>query len=284
MEAAPLAELWGITWLWWWQIPILLAFICVYVIGGWLLLWVGGRFLAKSPAATLGRAFATNLLAGLAGFLAMVVAAGALMTVSGPAGPLLGWAAALLAYWLVVKGMFRVSFGKAVIAWLPTILVAVASIALLVTLMMPTLGRARELAQVSMCAGNLKAVGKAFQLYVTSHNGAPPGGIDALLEAKTLQPEHLKCPGARSGRTCDYFLHFPAEPLPGDALIGCDLAGNHRDGRRSALSYGGAVRLLTPSAFEAELARPINAAFAAALRQADPPPPPTAPRRPTTAD
>ena len=31
MEAAPLAELWGISWLWWWQLPLFALVIALVV-------------------------------------------------------------------------------------------------------------------------------------------------------------------------------------------------------------------------------------------------------------
>lgn len=47
------------------------------------------------------------------------------------------------------------------------LLVVVAIIALLVSILMPTLGRARELAKQAICGANLNAIGKGIALYVT---------------------------------------------------------------------------------------------------------------------
>ncbi len=46
------------------------------------------------------------------------------------------------------------------------LLVVVGIIAMLVGILMPTLGRAREIAQMSMCAANLNAIGKGIQMFM----------------------------------------------------------------------------------------------------------------------
>jgi len=54
------------------------------------------------------------------------------------------------------------------------LLVVVAIIALLVSILLPTLGRARELAKQALCSANLNAVGKAWVLYGNDANDQPP--------------------------------------------------------------------------------------------------------------
>ena len=54
------------------------------------------------------------------------------------------------------------------------LLVVVAIIALLVSILMPALGKARELARQVVCAQNLSGLGKAFALYVNDYDEAYP--------------------------------------------------------------------------------------------------------------
>ncbi len=54
------------------------------------------------------------------------------------------------------------------------LLVVIAIIALLVSILMPSLGRARELAKQAACQANLNSVGKAIALYTTSANDQFP--------------------------------------------------------------------------------------------------------------
>ena len=61
------------------------------------------------------------------------------------------------------------------------LLVVVSIIAMLVALIMPTLGRARDLARKSLCATQLKAYAGAIQAYVTAHGMYPRLGGDYIL-------------------------------------------------------------------------------------------------------
>ena len=54
------------------------------------------------------------------------------------------------------------------------LLVVVAIIALLVSLLMPSLARAKELARMSVCASNLSAVGRGWQMYWLQNNYRTP--------------------------------------------------------------------------------------------------------------
>lgn len=54
------------------------------------------------------------------------------------------------------------------------LLVVVAIIALLVSILLPTLGRARELAKQAICGSNLKSIGTAWALYGNEANDNPP--------------------------------------------------------------------------------------------------------------
>ena len=54
------------------------------------------------------------------------------------------------------------------------LLVVIAIVALLVTLLMPTLQRAKELANRTVCRGNLRVVARACNLYQNDNDGWPP--------------------------------------------------------------------------------------------------------------
>jgi len=54
------------------------------------------------------------------------------------------------------------------------LLVVVAIIAILASLLLPSLGRARELARISTCEGNLNSVGKGIKTYASAEVGGYP--------------------------------------------------------------------------------------------------------------
>ena len=57
------------------------------------------------------------------------------------------------------------------------LLVVVAIIALLVSILLPAVGRAREAARNTVCATNLKSLGNAFMMYVTETGALPAGYV-----------------------------------------------------------------------------------------------------------
>jgi len=60
------------------------------------------------------------------------------------------------------------------------LLVVVAIIALLVSILVPSLNKARELAKSALCQSNLRSIGTAFHVYANDHNGTLPLFGDAL--------------------------------------------------------------------------------------------------------
>ena len=54
------------------------------------------------------------------------------------------------------------------------LLVVIAIIALLVSILLPSLQRARELAKRAMCASNLSGIGKGLAIFITEHNDRYP--------------------------------------------------------------------------------------------------------------
>lgn len=144
---------------------------------------------------------------------------------------------------------------------------------LLLAILLPSLGRARELAKRSVCATQLSSVGKACAIYVMDYDTSPPD-LDTLMAHGSMPANVLKCPSADGGRQCDYFYLDIGPPMgvrdPTAAIMACDYKGNHEDGR-NVLYVDGHVEWLTEAQFQAELASPENAAFAAALREAEGP-------------
>jgi prepilin-type processing-associated H-X9-DG protein len=235
----------------WWQLPLLAVFTVIWFFGGGTMLWVGGRFAAKCPEATFGRSLGVWILASLGGLLVCWI----------PFGP-------LFAMWLIIMWRFHTSFGKAILAWLPTLGAAVFYVPVLMTLLLPTLGRARELTKMTMCGTHVSVMGKALALYEADNNDVMPQSLDVLVTRGLLTREVFACPSDDKESASSYF-YLPAKPSsPADRIIVCDLVGNHRDGR-NVLFADGRVKLVKEDDFQRLLRQPENGEFVLALSKAE---------------
>lgn len=60
------------------------------------------------------------------------------------------------------------------------LLVVVAIIALLISILLPALGRAREQAKAAVCMSNLRNLGQAFTMYAEEFGGVWPAAVDSM--------------------------------------------------------------------------------------------------------
>ncbi len=121
----------------------------------------------------------------------------------------------------------------------------------------------------------LRNLGAAISNYRDDHAQANPPDLLSLKgsyfynQAEVTHPDRDPfAPGG--GRLTDYFYHPPASDAPPDAILVCEYADCPGTGR-VVLFVNGKVERLTDAAFAAELTKPHNAAFAAALRAAEGP-------------
>ena len=142
---------------------------------------------------------------------------------------------------------------------------------LLVAILVPAVGRARELAKRAACMANLNGIGHAMAIYTTDGaNDEFPPDLETLI--RDGQPEKFfKCPSAKSGRRHDYFYLRPSLSAPGHTIILCDFKGNHGSDYRNVLCVNLSVDNMTEAEFQSALADPANAEFAKALREAEGP-------------
>jgi len=132
------------------------------------------------------------------------------------------------------------------------------------SLLLPSLGRARELARQATCKANLNTIGKAVALYRLGNDDRYPDDFQALIKAGSISEPCLRCPSSKGQRECDYVYLKPEPNAPDRAIMACDRKGNHRD-YRSVLYISGAVRGMPERQFQQELDEEPNRAFAAHL-------------------
>lgn len=73
-------------------------------------------------------------------------------------------------------------------------LVVVPVMALMISIMLPSLARAREIAKRTVCTTNMHAVGGALLSYASDNDGAFPVDIAKALNDSGLSPKVLNCP------------------------------------------------------------------------------------------
>ncbi|MHC4986443.1 MAG: hypothetical protein ACYTFO_09855 [Planctomycetota bacterium] len=129
--------------------------------------------------------------------------------------------------------------------------------------------KSQDQAKQIKCVSILKRISVAAILYSNAHD-AFPNSLQDLIDARDLQARDLHCPAAAAlARECDFFYFQPTASSRGSALMACDLDGNHPNGDRGCVTVTGAVQWLTDAEFQAELAKEENAAFGAALAEAN---------------
>ena len=83
--------------------------------------------------------------------------------------------------------------GRRVLVWS---FVALCAVVLLVLILLPSLGRAREQANRVKCASNLRQIGQAVMMYANEHGGQLPPDLLALYRDQDLTSEVFICPSS----------------------------------------------------------------------------------------
>lgn len=74
------------------------------------------------------------------------------------------------------------------------IVTVVLILVLLISILLPSMGKARETAQRVKCASNLKQIGQAALLYSNENRNRYPPDVGVLLATQDLVPEVFTCP------------------------------------------------------------------------------------------
>ena len=152
--------------------------------------------------------------------------------------------------------------------------------ALLVSILLPSLNRARSLAKQAVCAAHLNAIGNSMVLYAVENDDRYPPTLENLID-DGMTRKMLRSPADKIERSCSYFYFTPEGKFPfapegevGDQAVETFIIctfDNVYNNFRHVLRADGSVNKLSTAEFQAELAKPYNARFAAALKKAEGP-------------
>jgi prepilin-type processing-associated H-X9-DG protein len=67
----------------------------------------------------------------------------------------------------------------------------------MMSIMLPSLNRAREMAQRVHCAAQMRSLGQAIQMYASENGGQYPDTIDKLMTTQDVTPEVFVCPSSK---------------------------------------------------------------------------------------
>ena len=124
--------------------------------------------------------------------------------------------------------------------------------ALLISIMLPSLARARELGKRVKCKTNFAQLENALDLYTANNDGAFPPNLDVLIETAGITPSSLECPSARTAN----YIYIPGLPTnaPPDAPIFYEPIKNHGGEGGHIAFVDGSVRFVEKNAYEKVLA------------------------------
>jgi prepilin-type N-terminal cleavage/methylation domain-containing protein len=91
------------------------------------------------------------------------------------------------------------------------LLVVVAIIAILISILLPSLSLARKHARMIQCQANLSGLTKSFILFSEDHNGFLPGAVGSSEESEIWKTDWL----SGQGPVKDYSISFPKAPDEG---------------------------------------------------------------------
>jgi len=176
----------------------------------------------------------------------------------------------LLASWLIIRKMLDTDSGRALVCLLLYLLPVWAPAALAYAYLGDQI---RQKAREQACQLYMGYFCYSIAMYAREHKNELPADMTQLRSASQDKSLGI-CPCTLSAGKVSYFYMRPTKNSP-KRLVVCDLRNNHGGTGRTVVCGDGSIHTRTEEAFQKDLADPINADFARALRAAESPPNPS---------
>jgi prepilin-type processing-associated H-X9-DG protein len=136
------------------------------------------------------------------------------------------------------------------IAGICTGAVSLLLVPLLISILLPSLSRARELSKRLVCASNLRAIGTSILIYASEQEGQFPNDLQVLVDGGEVMPKQMLCPssGGNVGDRGWSYVYIPGQTGADDSrnVLAYEKAENHDKEGANVLFLGGHVEFIKP--------------------------------------
>jgi len=130
----------------------------------------------------------------------------------------------------------------------------VATAALLVSILLPSLSRARELSKRLVSQSNLKSIGTCLLIHANDHGGVFPADLQTLIDEGCLTAKQLESPKHVDGKDC--YVYLAGQNIRGNMrdILAHERVGLNKDEGVNVLYVDGHVAFVRMRQFEQEIA------------------------------
>ena len=129
---------------------------------------------------------------------------------------------------------------------------------LLISILLPSFSRARELAKRAVCQANMNGIGQSLMIYANDNTGEFPPNTQLLIDAGLCTPKMFQCPSEgnepESGSDFQYIAELNTRS-PADWIVLYEDPANHNAEGGNFLYIDMHVEFIKEPAYSAELER-----------------------------
>lgn len=129
--------------------------------------------------------------------------------------------------------------------------------AMMASILLPSLSRARELSKRTVCMANLRAIGQGMHIYAQNHDEKFPPDFKALVDAQMIAPKQFWCPGCDGPPgeldACYVYVEGQGPNSNSQNVLAYEKPAHHQGEGANVLFVDGHVEFVRPESRVAEL-------------------------------